>query len=989
VSFRVPGPRSSGGGRPVVLPRWPRRVIPTVIGIVAVAILLAVVAGIWTDYLWYSSVHETRVFGTTYSTKWLLFGITALFMAAVIGTNIWLAYRLRPELPPSGPEHQGVEAYRQAIDPHKRAVVIVLLGLIGLISGLAASGSWKTWLLFVNRVPFRAKDPQFHLDISFYVFVYPFLRTVLSFLFAAVLLSLVFAAAVHVLYGGLRLSRRPQPSRGARAQLFVLAGIFVALKAAAYWIDRYGINFSQRGVVQTGASYTDVHAVLPAKTVLAVIAVICAVLFFAGAFRRSSLLAAMGFGLLVLSAVLIGGVYPFIIQQFVVKPNQQVKERPYIAREISATRLAYGVADARVIPYSGVSTEKASLLAKNAATLPDLRLIDPGLMSTTFGQLQQVKSYYQFQNQLAMDRYVYGSDPVPQDTVVGVRDMAGPPAGQANWVNTHLIYTHGYGFVASAAGTAATDGSPAFIEGNIPPAGNIGHFEPRVYFGHEGASYVIAGGRQPELDYPSQSTGGQVNTTYHGGGGVHIGSFGSRLLFAIRFRQLNILLSSAIDSNSRILYIRDPLARVHKVAPFLTLDGDPYPVVVGRQILWVVDGYTTTDNYPYSRRIGLGQATTNTYSPGGLASGRVNYIRNSVKATVNAYTGAVHIYQWGHASPILQAWMKSFPGLVLPQSKIPHALTPHLRYPEVLFDAQRQIVAQFHVTNPASFYGGQNFWGVPPDPSILKNKLQTRLAGISQPPYYMTLSMPNSTPEFSLTSVLTFHARSNLAAFIAVNSSPNSGHYGQIEILQLPQNQVVNGPGQIQNQFENFPAASIELTQLRKGGSQVTQGNLVTVPLGGSLLAVEPVYVSASATANTGTYLQLKRVFTYFDGQVGYASNLTGSLASLFGSFGQQPSGPGAPTGPSGGHVNALVLQFLAQAEHDYSLAQAALRQGNLGLYYQDILSMKAALDQAKNAAAASKTGSSVSPSPSASPSKKGSSGSPSPTASPSPSSSP
>jgi uncharacterized membrane protein (UPF0182 family) len=681
----------------------------------------------------------------------------------------------------------------------------------------------------------------------------------------------------------------------------------------------------------------------------------------------------MGFGLLVLSAVLIGGVYPFIIQQFVVKPNQQAKERPYIQREITSTRAAYGVANTRVIPYTGTSNLKPPVLAKAAAGVPDLRLIDPGELSTTFGQLQQVKSYYQFQAMLAMDRYKLGSTAgVPQDTVVGVRDMAGPLAGQANWVNTHLIYTHGFGFVASTAATAAPDGSPDFIESNIPPTGALGNFQPRVYFGHEGASYVIAGTRQAELDFPNASSGGQQNTSYRGGGGVPIGSFGSRLLFAIRFRELNILLSSAIDSHSRILYIRNPLARVHKVAPFLTLDGDPYPVIAdNRQLLWVVDGYTTTDNYPYSRRIGLAQASSTTYSPGGLASGQVNYIRNSVKATVNAYTGAVHVYQWGNASPILRAWMKSFPGLILPGRDIPLQLKRHVRYPEVLFDAQRQILSQFHVLNPASFYGGQNFWAVPSDPSILKNNLQRHLAGISQPPYYLTLAIPGQTPEFSLTSVLTFRSRSNLAAYMSVNSDPVSPDYGHIKILQLPQNQVVSGPGQIQNQFESFPFASKELTQFRKGGSLVVQGNLVTVPLGGGLLSAEPVYIAASATANTGSYPQLKRVFTYFGGQVGYGPTLGSSLAVLFHSLGQ-PTGPSAPTGPSGGHVNAAVLQFIAQAEADYSRAQAALKQGNLGLYQQDILAMKAALDQAKNAAALGNSGTSPSPpsrSPSASPS--------------------
>jgi uncharacterized protein len=991
VTFRVPGSHGPGRGRPIVLPRWPRYVIPTLVIIVLVVVLVSVAVGIWTDFLWFRSVGQTRVFAVTYTAKWLLFLVVAVFMMLVVGSNVWLAYRLRPDILPGESQHQGVEAYRQAIDPHRRGALIVLLALIGLVTGLAGASSWRTWLLFVNRVPFGRTDPQFRLDISFFVFVYPFLRLLLAFLFAAVLLSLVLAAVVHVLYGGLRLSRRAHPSRGARAQLFVLAGVFVALKAAAYWVDRYGINFSQRGVVQTGASYTDVHAVLPAKTVLAVIALICAALLLAGAFRRSALLPAIGFGLLVLSAVIIGGVYPFIIQQFVVKPNQQVKERPYIQREIISTRNAYGVAGASVMPYNAVPSGRAAVLAREAVTAPDLRLIDPGVMSTAFEQLQQVKGYYQFERVLAMDRYSYGSAALPQDTVVGVRDMHGPPAGQGNWVNTHLIYTHGYGFVASAASTAQPDGSPSFVEGNIPPTGFLGKFQPRVYFGHEGASYVIVGGRQPELDYPNASSGGQRNSTYRGGGGVPVGSLASRLAFAIRFRELNILLSSAIDANSRILYVRDPLQRVEKVAPFLTLSGDAYPVVADHKMVWVVDGYTTTDNYPYSRRIGLEQATATTYNPHGLAvgpAGQVNYIRNSVKATVDAYTGAVHLYQWGKASPIMQAWKKSFPRLISPESAIPPALRPHLRYPEVLFDAQRLILTEFHVTDPAAFYGGQNFWAVPSDPSILENVAQKHLRGISQPPYYLTLSMPDEPgAAFSLTSVLSFRGRANLAAFVAVNSDPESKQYGHIQVLQVPQNQVINGPGQIQNQFENTPAASTQLSLLRSHGSQVIQGNLVTIPFGGSFLSVEPVYVLASAKSNTGAYPQLKKVFTYFDGQVGYATTLAGSLAGLFGAVGQQPAGPGQG---GTGQVSALVLQYLRQAQNFYAQAQAALRNGQgLGVYYQDIQKMKIALDNASRAAGAAKSGQGASPSRSPAPS-----GSPSavPTispATPSPSSSP
>jgi uncharacterized membrane protein (UPF0182 family) len=335
VAFRSPGSSRPAGSRPIVLPRWPRYLIPAAAIIIAVIVVVSVLAGIWTDLLWYRSVGYTTVFSTTYGVRWALFAVAAVFMTTVVGVNAWLAYRLRPEYRAAPPEQQGVEAFRLVIDPHRRLALGLVLGLIGLICGLTAAGSWRTWLLFVNRVPFGVSDPQFHLDISFFAFVYPFIRMLLTYLFAAALLSLLLAAVVHYLYGGLRPQLRGQRATpGARAHLFVLAGTFVLLKAFAYWVDRYGINFSTRGFVRTGASYTDVHAILPAKTVLAVIALICAGLFFAGALRRTSLLPAIGFGLLVLSAIIIGGVYPAIIQQFVVKPNELTKETPYISREI-------------------------------------------------------------------------------------------------------------------------------------------------------------------------------------------------------------------------------------------------------------------------------------------------------------------------------------------------------------------------------------------------------------------------------------------------------------------------------------------------------------------------------------------------------------------------------------------------------------------------------------------------------------------------------
>jgi len=973
MTFRSPGQPRPSAGRPLVLPRWPKLLIPVVAGVIALIIVVSVVAGVWTDYLWFHSVRYTSVFDTTYGIKWLLFFVTAIFMMAVVGFNAWLAYRIRPSFRPAASDQQGLEGFRTIIDPHRRIALGLLLGLIGLISGLTAAGSWRTWLLFANRTSFHTVDPQFHLDISFFVFVYPFLRMVLTYLFAAVLLSLLVSALVHYLYGALRpqvKGQRATPS--ARAQLFVLVGIFMLLKAAAYWVDRYGIDFSQRGIVQTGASYTDVNAILPAKTVLAVIAVICAALFFAGALRRNTLLPAVGFGLLVLSAVIIGGVYPAIIQQFVVKPNELVKETPYLTREIHSTRQAYGIAGVKVTPYSATSTEAPALLAKQVTALPDVRLMDPAVISQSFQQLQQVKSYYKFANVLSVDRYTLPGSKTPQDTLIGVRDMNGPPAGQANWINSHLVYTHGYGVVAAPTSGAQTDGDPAFTESDIPPTGDLRLPQngSRVYFGQQETSYAIVGTRTQELDYPNESTGGQQNTTYTGSGGVPIGSALNRLLYAIKYRQLNILLSGAIEGKSKIMYIRDPLSRVAKVAPFLTLDGDPYPVIVGGQMLWVVDGYTTTDNYPYSQRLSLSGTTTNSYSPGGSASGQVNYIRNSVKATVNAYTGAVNLYRWGGTDPLLATWMKAFPGIIQPTKDIPPALLPHLRYPEVLFEAQRQILAQYHVTIAQEFYGGQAFWSVPTDPSGLTPK------EFSQPPYYMTITMPGyRQPEFSLTTSFTPRGRPNISAFMAVDSAPGPG-YGTIRLLTLPQDTAILGPEQVQNAFESNTVVAPALTLLRQGGSKVTQGNLITLPVGGGLVYFEPVYVSQSSGTNSGSYPTLQRVLVYYNGQIGFAKNLQDALAQVFTGIPSQPTPAGTqppPTKGTGPKASATVLKFLKQAEGFYSQAQQALKNGNLAAYGRDIAKVKGALDKAKQAAqGGSAPAGKTSPSPSPSPSSSG-----------------
>ena len=968
MTFRPSGPARPPDARAALrLPRWPRYLVPVIVGLVAFVVVLIIVAGVWTDFLWFRSVHYGSVFGVTYGTRWALFFIGGIFMAAVTGVNAVIAFRLRPAYRPVTPQRPGIETYRLAVDPHRRLLLGIALGLVGLISGISAAGAWRTWLLFINQVPFHQRDPQFKIDISFFVFTYPFIRLVLSFLFAAVLLSLATAVLVHALYGGLRLQgRRVRATAGAQMQLFILLGLFVLLKGVAYWFDRYGIDFSQRGTVTTGASYTDVNAVLPAKTVLAVIAVICAVLFFAGAVRHSAMLPAVGFGLLVLSAIIIGGVYPAIIQQFVVKPNELAKESRYIAREINSTRTAYAVSGVRVIAYPGAPSVPPSKLAGQVVGLNGLRLMDPAVVSATFQQLQQVKGFYQFPNQLSVDRYRLPSGgSTPQDVVVAVRGMGGPPQGQGNWINTHLVYTHGFGFVGAKADAVGNGGNPEFVESDIPPHGQLGPFEPRVYFGPMEETYAIVGGPPgrpgQELDYPFENASGQKNYTYNGSGGVPVGSPLDRFLFAVKFRELNILLSGAINGYSKILYDREPLARVAKVAPWLTLDGSPYPVVANGRILWVVDGYTTTDLYPYSERIGMPQATSTSQTPNGSIAGsqagNINYIRNSVKAVVDAYTGSVTLYQWGPSDPMLHTWMNAFPGVVKPGRDIPAYLRPHLRYPPDLFEVQRQILAKYHVTNPQSFYGGQNFWTVPNDPTG-----RSVNSGLSQPPYYLTMTMPGyrQQPQFSLTTAMAQKARPNLAAYMAVDSNPQSG-YGTMRILQLPQAAAILGPQQVQNNFETDPVASKELSLFRQGGSTVIKGNLVSLPLGGGLLYEEPIYIEAAGGSSAGSYPTLKRVFVFYDGQVGYGVSVQGALAQVF--TGLPSVGQGPPSGS--GAVSAIVRKYLQQAEQDYATAQAALRGGNFTAYGQAIASMKQALDNAQQAAGA-RSGATPTPSPTA-----------------------
>jgi hypothetical protein len=950
------------------------------------AVLYGVSVNLITERMWFDSVDFTNVWTTRLLTQAGLFVVGAVLMAGAVIVNATIAYRLRPRYRPMSVEQQSLDRYRDAIDPVRRWVIIVAAILIGLIAGGSASSNWETFLLWRNGKDFGIQDPQFNTDIGFFAFDWPWWRFLVSFGFAVVLIGLITALITYYVYGAIRLQtagERVTPS--AQAHLSVLIGLFVLLKAAAYWLDRYNLLISDGQIGQnpfTGAGYTDINALLPAKIILVFIALICAVLFFVNVWMRNWLLPGISLGLLVLSAILLGGLWPFLVQSFQVRPSELSRQEPYLQHNIDATRDAYDVDEAETQSYNATVSVEPGQLADDAASIPGIRLVDPNVVSATFTQQQQVRGFYTFPELLDVDRYELEDE--ARDIVIAAReiDIDRLPSGQQNWINRHTTFTHGYGVVAAYGNSRQPSGAPVWAEEDIPARGDIsdelGNYEPRIYFGENSPDYSIVGapeGANPvEFDIPIGSGDGEAQNepfTYTGDGGVGIGSFFQRLLFATKFQETSILLTDRINSESMILFDRHPRTRLEKVAPWLTVDGDPYPAVVGERVVWIMDGYTTLNSYPYSQRVSIEEATSDSriVLPGVVAQPQdfINYIRNSVKAVVDAYDGTVTLYEWEDDDPVLQTWMDAFPDTVQPRSEIPEELMAHLRYPQDLFKIQRELLSQYHVTDPSTFYEGQDRWVVPDDPAN---------AGFAQPVYYQSIQMPGTdAPTFSLTTTYTPVARENLAGFMAVNADAQKEGYGQIQILRLPGDTQVDGPGQVANRFESDPAVATELSLLRQGGADTITGNLLTLPVGGGLMYVQPVYVQ-QAGGTAATFPVLRRVLVSFGERVGFASTLQEALDEVFlGEAGidtgepenvaedvppvegEQPPAeeetppaeeetppPAEEETPPPTTVDAQ--QLIEDAQQAFSDAEAAQRAGDWAAYGEALERLRAALDQ-------------------------------------------
>ncbi|HEY6422938.1 MAG TPA: UPF0182 family protein [Pseudonocardiaceae bacterium] len=907
-------------------------------GAVALVVLIAGARLIdtYVDWLWFGEVGFRAVFSTVMVTRALQFLVVGLVVGGLLALNIVIAYRTRPVFVPVMGTQDPIARYRTAIVGRLRLVGVGVPVLVGLICGLSALGDWESVQMFLHASSFGVSDPYFHQDVGFYAFELPFYQKLLAWAFVVVVLSFLGALITHYLFGGLRLAGRGgQLSGPARVQLAVLAGAFVLLKAVGYYLDRYELLFSHRNPLFTGASYTDINAVLPAKIILMCIAVICAVAFFVGAVLRNLQLPAIAIALLVLSSILVGAAWPAMLEQFVVRPNANEREAPSIQRNIIATREAYGITDRQVeySQYSGRSEASPVDVRADTTTIPNVRLLDPNVLSQTFTQLQQRENFYGFPDKLDVDRYnVKGKT---QDYIVAVRELesASLAENQRTWINQHLTFTHGNGFVAAPANTvnsalkdagSGEGGYPLFTVSDTSRQGDIPVQQPRIYFGELIDDYAIVGGnpgaRAREFD------GRPENYTYQGKGGVPIGSWASRLLFAAQYGERNILFNQAIGADSKIIYNQHPRDRVQKVAPWLTVDGDPYPAVVNGRVQWILDGYTTLDNYPYAQRTVLGKATADSLSGvSRLPDEEISYIRNSVKATVDAYDGTVTLYAMDENDPVLRTWMNVFPGTVQPNSAISSELREHFRYPEDLFKVQREMLARYHVNNPAVFFTNDDFWNVPNDPTQNQQ-------GVDQPPYYVLAGPPNGQgpAEFQLTSALVSLRRPFLASYISVGSDPND--YGKIRVLELPGESQTLGPEQVQNRFVSSADVSRELNLLRQSETNVRYGNLLTLPVSGGLLYVEPVYIERAN--RQAAFPQLNRVLVAYSDRIGYAPTLREALNQVFGAGAgdattppDQARVPGSTVPPASGAISPdmrKAVTDIADALNRLRQAQAA-----------------------------------------------------------------
>src|SRR6266487_1739679 len=944
--------------------RWPL----VVIGAVVVALILfTALSGFVIDLLWYREIDQSGVFWTVLRTKTVLAVVFGLLFFGILYVNLIIARRIRPTTRILSPDQEVLERIRDVTDPLVRWALPLGSAVLAFLVALGVTGEWSNFLLWKNSagVTFGNPEPLFQRDPAFYVFSLPWLRFLQGWLFSTLVGVTILVAIAHVLWGGIR----PQApmfadkvTPAARAHLSVLLGLIFLVKAWGYWLGRFDLLTSPRGVVE-GASYTDVKAQLPALNFLAIVAVICAILFFANIRLRQWSLPVIAVGLLALVSVLLGAVYPAFVQQFRVKPNEQQDEMPYIRDNINATNLAFGLNNIQSEQRNVTGPLTARQLADNAGTESNIRVWRPPVLKENLQSVQRFRQYYDF-NDVDVDRYdVNGAERVLMISAREVHQLGLDPGSQT-WQNVHLAYTHGYGAVAAQVNEATTQGQPDYVLQDLPPTTLDPSLDlsaqPRIYFGEsDDEQFVVVNTNVGELDFQQDAS---ANTQYQGTGGIPLSNFLRRALFAWKFRDYNLLVSGSINSSSRIMIYRDIKTRVPKPVPFLKFDNDPYLAIVDGQPQWIWDAYTYTNEYPYSQQVDLQQAAPGQDSSSTILQGNVNYLRNSVKAVVDAYTGKITYYA-DLSEPIVQVWSRAFPGLFTDISQAPADLQAHFRYPENLFQVQAYQYANYHVTDPTLFYQKRDFWALPADPTLAASGV----APIAIRPYYQLIRLPGATTEgFELVIPFVPADRQNMVAWMAAPSDPPQYEpdASNLTVFRFPEGRTIEGPTQVFARINQDARFSSERTLLSQAGSEVLFGDFLVIPIDNSFLYVEPVYVQAAQTPIP----QLHNVIIVngSGGAVTIAGNLQDALRAAV--TGQVPTGGGG--GGGGGTVPQRIQALLAQAQQHFDAAQAALVSGNLGTYQSEIKAAQAAVDEAARLAGTTPTPSGTptpTPTPSAS----------------------
>ncbi len=850
-------------------------------------------AGFWTDYLWFDALGHEDVFVSVFGAQVVLVALFTVVFFGILFSNLLVADRLAPAIRPPGPEEDLLRGYHLVVGHRRWLVRLVLSGLFALVAGFGVRGRWEEWLLFTNPVDFGLVDAQFGRDVGFYVFRLPFMGFVVGWLFGTLVLTLIVTALFHYVNGGIRLQatgERVQPA--VKAHLSVLLGLIALVRAGDYWLARFELTTSGRGAV-AGATYTDVKAQLPAINLLILISLLAVVLLIVNIRRRGWVLPTLAVGLWAFVALVMGNVYPAVIQSLRVEPAESEKEAPYIARNIEATRTAYGldaITEVQLTDFDNRVT--AADLRANGSTVRNIRTLDPLVVQGTFDRLQGEREFYAFAAEMDTDRYVIDGETT--QVLLGTRELELNET--RSWENQHVAFTHGYGVAMAPVSRVKGSGDPDFLVGDLPvsidPSVEITLDRPQLYVGEGLGGYAVLGASRDEVDYTdeNQETQAVRYEDIGGDGGVGMGSFTRRLAFALRFGQLEPLISNFVTGDSKVFYVRDVRERVEKLAPFLHFDADPYPVLVDGRIFYVVDGYTTTDRYPYAQPAPVAELPRSS----GLRHD-LNYVRNSVKAVVDAFTGEVTFYVVDESDPMIAAFSEAFEGLFTPRSEMPESLVGHLRYAEDLFRVQTELWGRYHVEDTENFYQRAAEWAVSQDPgrtgegaanlAVLDAqgfKIGTRHMRMA--PYRTMVALPDSEGNQSEFVIMRAFvpldeddARKELAAYMVGRS--DGDRYGELVVYRPPTSNF-DGPALAEERIRNDEEVASLQTLLSQRGSSVLFGELLLVPIEDSILYVRPLYVQAEGDS---TVPELERVIVAVGEQVVMANSLQEALEELTG----------------------------------------------------------------------------------------------------------